>query len=135
MNALLKQARCRMILNNLILAIAIVESSLNPLAVGDDGKAWGALQIHMCVIEDVNKFYKKDFTSQDRLSFDKSQDIFKYYTDYWSTVYEKDTGKIADFEILAKIWHGGAYGYKKPHTEIYWLKVKKQLDKINKLYE
>ena len=122
-----------MILNNLILAIAIVESSLNPLAVGDDGKAWGALQIHMCVIEDVNHFYDMDFTSQDRLSFDKSQDIFKYYTDYWSAVYEKDTGKDADFEILARIWNGGAYGYNKPHTKIYWLRVKKQLDKINKL--
>ena len=117
-------------INDVILAIAIVESAMNPLAVGDNGEAWGILQINMQVIEDVNYYFETDYKSEDRLEVHQSKMIFKYYTAYWTSVYERDTGRLADFEILSKIWNGGAYGYKKLKTEKYWIKVKTKLQEL-----
>jgi hypothetical protein len=52
----------------LILALAMVESSFNPSAVGDNGDAVGLLQIHECVIQDVNRVYGTSYTLDDRLN-------------------------------------------------------------------
>ena len=60
-------------LNHFILALAIVESSLNPLAIGDNGNAVGYLQITPAVIKDVNYFYDRDYTLDDR--FDKNKSV------------------------------------------------------------
>ncbi len=119
-----------MSIDNLILAIAIVESTMNPLAVGDNGESWGILQIQMQVIEDVNHYFGTDYKSEDRLEVHDSKMIFKYYTTYWASVYERNTGRLADFEILSKIWNGGAYGYNNPATEKYWIKVKTKLQEL-----
>ena len=40
-------------LTELILALCLIESSLDPNAIGDGGEAVGILQIHECVILDV----------------------------------------------------------------------------------
>ena len=42
-------------------AIISVESNGDSSAVGDGGKAVGCMQIHPCVIEDVNRIYNKDY--------------------------------------------------------------------------
>jgi hypothetical protein len=41
----------------LLFALMVVESNGDCSAVGDDGKALGCLQIHACVVEDVNRIY------------------------------------------------------------------------------
>ena len=56
------------IMKVLILALAMVESSFNPSAVGDNGDAVGLLQIHECVIQDVNRVYGTSYTLDDRLN-------------------------------------------------------------------
>ena len=39
-------------------AVALVESGNNPKALGDNGKAWGAWQMHKAAIQDANDWLK-----------------------------------------------------------------------------
>ena len=124
--------------DQLIFALAIVESSLNPLAVGDNGNAVGYLQITPAVVEDVNTFYGTTYHMDDRYDTRKSVEIYKYYLKHWGGVFEKKTGNKPSAEVYAKMWNGGCYAWKKTspkvlkNLEIYWEKVNKQLDNIDK---
>ena len=124
--------------DQLIFALAIVESSLNPLAVGDNGNAVGYLQITPAVVEDVNTFYGTTYHMDDRYDTQKSVEICKYYLKHWGGVYEKKTGNKPSAEVYAKMWNGGCYAWKKTspkvlkNLDIYWEKVNKQLDNIDK---
>tara|TARA_Y100000004_G_scaffold196755_1_gene267923 strand:+ start:4944 stop:5294 length:351 start_codon:yes stop_codon:yes gene_type:complete len=108
----------------LIYALITVESSGNDTAVGDYGKSIGCLQIQKGVIEDVNKIYGTKYTEMDRYYRWQSVEMCKFYLTYWGFVYERNTGKEASYEVLARIWNGGPYGYKKESTKVYWEKVK-----------
>jgi hypothetical protein len=124
--------------DQLIFALAIVESSLNPLAVGDNGNAVGYLQITPAVVQDVNTFYGTTYHMDDRYDTRKSVEICKKYLKYWGEVFEKKTGRPPSAEIYAKMWNGGCYAWKKTdpkvvkNLDIYWEKVNKQLDNIDK---
>ena len=124
--------------DQLIFALAIVESSLNPLAVGDNGNAVGYLQITPAVVEDVNTFYGTTYHMDDRYDTRKSVEICKKYLKYWGEVFEKKTGRPPSAEIYAKMWNGGCYAWKKTdpkvlkNLDIYWDKVNKQLNNIDK---
>jgi len=82
----------------LILAIIAVESSGNDLAVGDNGDAYGCLQIHACYVQDASEYAKED-----RL------------------------GRPVTIEDIARIHNGGPNGYKKDATIKYWKKVEAEL--------
>ena len=124
--------------DQLILAIAIVESSLNPLAVGDNGNAVGYLQITPAVVEDVNTFYGTTYHTDDRYDIKKSVQMCKYYLKHWVELYARKTGEEPSAEIYAKMWNGGCYAWRKTtpkvvkNLDIYWGKVNKQLDHLYK---
>ena len=111
----------------LIAALIMVESSGINTAIGDNGESVGCLQIQMPIIQDVNRVYKTGYTSYDRYDRKSSTEICKLYLKYWSAMYSKRTNKPATYEILARIWNGGPYGYKKEATKVYWDKVRIQL--------
>ena len=113
--------------SSLLDAIETVESSGNIKAIGDGGKAVGCLQIHKAVIDDVNRIYGKTYQLKDRYSRSKSREIASLYLSYWGNHYEKKTGKKATNDVLARIWNGGCYGWKKQATIKYWNKVKKAM--------
>jgi len=121
----------------LILALAVIESGMNPKAIGDNGKSVGIMQIQVPVITDVNYFCKKKYKSIDRFDAQKSFEICKLYLEYWGSVYTDRTGKEPSPEVLAKIWNGGAYGWRKEgevgeRLDAYWLKVQEELNRLNK---
>lgn len=114
--------------NLLIILIPLliqVESSGNPDAVGDGGKAVGVLQIHKIAVDDVNRIYGTEYTYQDRSDPVKSRRIAGLYLTHWGKHYEQKTGQKATLEVLSRIWNGGPNGYKKPATIPYWNKVQK----------
>lgn len=104
-------------------ALIEVESGGNWDAVGDNGKALGGLQIRKEVIEDVNKFYNKNYEHSDAFSREKAIEICGLYLRYWGEQYEKKYDHKPSIEDYARIWNGGPTGYMKKSTYKYWKKV------------
>ena len=107
-------------LSNLITALIAVESSGNDMAVGDNGRALGPLQIHRAVVLDVNKFTGSHYQWQQMTNRAQARAVCEAYLKHW--------GKGCTTEQLARKWNGGGpSGDKKKATEAYWAKVKKHL--------
>jgi len=106
-------------LNNLISALMIVESSNNDLAIGDQGRAIGCLQIHKAVVVDVNRITGSHYRHQDMTNRAVARAVCQAYLTHY--------GRGATTEQLARRWNGGPAGDRKSATEAYWAKVKKNL--------
>jgi hypothetical protein len=106
-------------ISNLISALIIVESSGNDLAIGDQGRAIGCLQIHKAVVADVNKFTGSNYQWQQMTNRAQARAVCQAYLEHY--------GRGASTEQLARRWNGGPTGDRKSATEAYWAKVKKHL--------
>lgn len=110
----------------LILALISVESGGNVNAVGDNGNAIGILQIHSCVIADVNRVFKTNYRwPEDARDPAKSRTICELYIAHWGKVRFGAAGPT--YEQAARIWNGGPNGYRRTATLSYWKKVSKHL--------
>lgn len=112
-------------------AIKEVESRGDCKAIGDNGKAVGAYQIHEIYVKDANRISGKSYTLEDRYDEKKSLEMVKIVTTYYGNYYKKKTGKEVTPEIIARIHNGGALGWDKSSTISYWNKVKSKLIEIN----
>lgn len=110
------------ILVSVILAMMAVESGNNPTAVGVRGES-GPLQISQCVLDDVNRIYSLNYTMKDCLNQIVSVHIAKLYLSYW-------VGRDGTAEQYARVWNGGPEGMAKESTTVYWLKVKKEMERV-----
>ena len=118
-----------MITRILLLALIMVESHGNDNAV--NSHAAGCLQITPILVKDVNRIAGTNFTLEDRFDRQKSIEMAQIYLTYYGKIYTKKTGKEPDNEIYARIWNGGPNGWQKSSTEDYWLKVKKEIEKLS----
>ena len=103
----------------LIAALIRIESGGDPLAVGDDGRSWGCLQIRPSVIADVNRVYGLSYSSRDAFCSATAPEICRLYLMHWGA-----RQKIASAEDYARIWNGGPLGHQKQKTRAYWKKVR-----------
>ncbi len=126
----------------LMVAIAIVESGLDPSPKTDPGPAGevGILQITPICVKDVNRVLKlkkskRRYTLEDRESVKKSFEMFKVYIlhyvgdpDEWQ--HEREWQRNA-----ARTWNGGPRFTGTPerarNTLYYWKKVRKALEEQN----
>ena len=107
-------------ISNLISALIIVESSGNDLAIGDQGRAVGPLQIHRAVVLDVNRITGSNHQWQQMTNRAQARAVCEAYLRHY--------GKGKTTEEQARIWNGGPQGHhKKQATEAYWLKVQRNL--------
>ncbi len=106
-------------ISNLISALIIVESSGNDMAIGDNGRALGPLQIHRGVVLDVNRITGSNYRHQDMTNRVQARAVCEAYLKHY--------GRGASTEQLARRWNGGPTGDKKQATEAYWNKVRKHL--------
>ena len=104
-------------LDELIEKIYLVESGgrANPPA-GDGGRAAGAMQLHRCVVDDVNFYYGENFSYADRNDVEKAKQMARLYITHWLGVHKE--------EIAARIYNGGPRGWQKKQTDTYWGKIK-----------
>ena len=109
----------------LINALIQVESSGRDHVTGDAGKAFGPLQIHAALVDDVNRLYGTSYTHKDMFDRAKATDTCHKYLAFYGS--EKRLGRPATPEDHARIWNGGPSGHKKPATLKYWQKVRKHL--------
>lgn len=109
-------------LTNLISALIAVESSGNDLAIGDQGRALGPLQIHRGVVLDVNRFTGSRHRWEDMTNRAIARKVCQAYLEHY--------GKGCTTEQLARKWNGGGpAGDRKAATLPYWRKVEAQLKK------
>ena len=111
-------------------AIEMVESGGDTKAVGDGGQAVGCLQIHPITVRDANRICGSErFCYNDRYSRVKSRQMAEIVLGEYGAKYEHETGRMASYEVLARIWNGGWYGLSrnKGATDHYWSKVEEEL--------
>jgi len=113
-------------MDQLLKAIATVESNNNDSAVGDCGKAIGRYQIWESYVSDVNRFAKTTFTWEDAKDPKKAKVIVTLYLNHYGKRYTKLTGKPVTPKVLSRIHNGGPNGFRKSVTLKYWDKVKEQ---------
>ena len=106
-------------ISNLISAMIIVESSGNDLAIGDNGRAIGALQIHREVVLDVNRITGSHYRHQDMTNRVAARAVCQAYLEHY--------GRGKTTEQQARIWNGGPSGHKKAATVSYWRRVKEAI--------
>jgi len=135
----------------LLRAIAKVESDNDPNAVGDDGKAIGIFQIHWAYWKDaVDYDYRetqrrgcgciRDMNKRFVEQCDRCKGIPSFiggrYEDCWNPVYAKKIVLLymaryapsgASDETLARIHNGGPQGHRKSETLEYWKRVKQNM--------
>ena len=115
----------------LLSALIMKESGGKTNVIGDNGKAIGILQIHACVIEDVNTFYHTHYTWPESAQDPETAKIICVdYLKHYCTAAR--LGHEPTFEDESRVWNGGPNGYKKQSTIPYWDDVKKNIDKITK---
>ncbi|MBI3987895.1 MAG: hypothetical protein HY343_13305 [Lentisphaerae bacterium] len=115
----------------LIAALILVESDGVPRS-GDGGRAQGILQIHRCVVQDVNRIagYKK-FTYRDRHDAQKSVAICKDYLAYYCE--PRRLGRQPTLRDYAVLWNCGPDGLTAREgpvaekADAYWTKVRERL--------
>lgn len=108
-----------------IMAVLImVESGGDPDAVGDDGLAYGILQMHQAYVSDAAQWARIDWKHRDAFDPSKSQDIFLAYMGRYAKRENKPTG-MSYVEYVSRIHNGGPRGFLKSATDPYWQKVQK----------
>ena len=108
-------------------ALIAVESGGDSSAIGDDGEAIGALQIHQAVVTDVNRIYAWNYRHSDMKNEYKARHVAIHYLRFWGAQHRQTTDQQPDWEVYARIWNGGPRGWEKTATEGYWRKVQAAL--------
>ena len=116
-----------MTLITLILILIQVESAGDDLAIGDNGLAYGCLQMHAGYVQDAAEYAGKDWLHEDAFDRETSIDIFIAYISRYAT--EDRIGRPVTAEDIARIHNGGPNGWKKKSTEAYWREVRSILIK------
>ena len=116
--------------NVLLAALISVESAGNDMAVGDGGLAIGALQIHQCVVADVNRRYGTHYTHSGMTNRAAAVDVFHKYLSMYATP-QRLRRAVTD-EDRARIWNGGPNGYRKTATDGYWHKVRNAIRNLTR---
>ncbi len=110
----------------LILALIAVESSGVSTAIGDDGLAYGVLQIHAAYVQDAAEYAKTDWTHEDAFDPKIAEQIFIAYMKRYANDSKRPKGMSRN-EFIARIHNGGPNGFAKQSTVRYWQKVKRHL--------
>lgn len=110
----------------LVSALIQQESGGNDHAIGDNGKAYGCLQIWQSVLDDVNRRCGTKVKQQDLLG-NRGLSIWvcEQYINMYAT--SKRLGRTPTLQDMARIWNGGPNGWKRSSTVGYWLSVNKRM--------
>ena len=103
----------------LLAALLAVESGGNDMAVGDHGRAIGALQIHAGVVQDVNRHHGTRYTHRDMHDRAKAVMVCSLYLQTYAP--------NATPEVQARVWNGGPRGASKAATLGYWARVRREM--------
>lgn len=112
---------------NILLILIQVESSGDNSARGDDGLAYGCLQMHSAYVQDASEYAGEDWVHADAFCRETSAKIFEAYMSRYAT--EERIGRAVTVQDVVRIHNGGPNGWKKQSTEKYWRKVANELQR------
>ena len=123
-------------IHKVINSLSYIESNHTYNAIGDSGKAIGILQIHKCVIDDVNRIRKTtNFKYSHRKSPAYSRLIARIYLHHYTKSFKRNFHRAPSASELAMMWNGGGQYYRnlknKPSKTA---NLKKYVTKFNKHY-
>ena len=100
-------------IHDVINTLSQIESNHTSDAIGDNGKAVGILQIHKCLVDDVNRITKsKNFTYAQRLKPAYSRLMARIYLKHYSKSFKKRFKRNPKASELAMMWNGGGQYYR-----------------------
>lgn len=109
-----------------IAALIAVESGGCDQALGDGGDAVGCLQIHRCVVDDINRIYNIPFEHHDMRDRKLSIVVCRLYLSHYAT--KERLGREPTVRDFARIWNGGPQGHLKESTTGY-------ADRVEAIYQ
>ena len=107
----------------LLAALLAVESGGNDHAIGDHGRAVGALQIHAAVVADVNRRHGTRYTHAGMTSRRDAVAVATLYLGTYAT--PERLGRAVTNEDRARIWNGGPDGWRRAATLAYAERVRR----------
>ena len=108
-------------LREIIDTLKTLETNNNPSAIGDNGRAYGVLQIHKICVKDVNRAYGTKFSHKDAFIPYKAENIALLYLKLGVKVFKRKYNRLPTDEELIRMYNGGIYsGYKKRATRTYY---------------
>jgi hypothetical protein len=107
----------------LLAALLAVESGGNDRAIGDHGRAVGALQIHAAVVRDVNRIHGTRYTHAGMVRRRDAVAVATLYLGTYAT--QERLGRAVTDADRARIWNGGPNGWRKAATVGYAERVRR----------
>lgn len=118
-------------IDGIIEVLKIVETQGKATEIGDNGRAYGILQIHKECVIDVNRVYGTNYVHSDAFKESVAEDIFKKYISIGISYYKKRYNKEPTEEDVVRMWNGGCYsGYLYPSTKKYYNKYLAYKNKV-----
>jgi hypothetical protein len=109
----------------LLAALLAVESGGNDHAIGDHGRAIGALQIHAAVVADVNRIHGTRYTHAGMARRRDAVAVATLYLGAYAT--QERIGRPVTDADRARIWNGGPDGWRKAATVGYAERVRREM--------
>jgi len=106
----------------LLAALIAVESSGNDRAIGDQGRAFGCLQIRREALQDVNRVHHTHYTRQDCFDRFTAMQICQAYLNLYA--------KNQSPRQQALVWHYGPTGARHHRNSDYALRVEMEMIRI-----
>ena len=112
--------------------IKYVESNNKTTAIGDNGEAFGIVQIHKICVDDVNRIYNTDYKHQDVFNEACAIEIFNLYLIEGIRLYVLKYKREPTEQDIVRFWNGGIYsGHLRKTTLKYWYKYLRVKFKLN----
>ena len=112
-----------MTLLQIMAVLIVIETGGHPdpdNAIGDNGKAWGILQMH-AYVKDAAEYANVPWTHADAFDSSKATEIFVAYMNRYATEERKPAGMSYE-EFVVRMHNGGPLGWSKKSTISYWEK-------------
>lgn len=96
-------------LNLMFEVLSKAESNNNRFAVGDNGKAYGIVQIHKICVDDVNRLYGTNYKHKEMFDKTCAKEVFVLYLQAGINKYLKRNGREPTESQVVRMWNGGIY--------------------------
>ncbi len=123
--------RMQQLITSILPAVEQVESSGRQELIGDNGLAYGPLQVRHEPCEDLRDRFGIEVNPADcNGNYELSEYVVRLYLGYWGIQHELRTGKVATAKDLCRTWNGGPDQGPYKKTDAYWARCKSHDDSI-----